>query len=102
MYLIHAQFAADSGAVFPEGAEDIARRCARPADRLEHVVLHPDAVGGAVLGLFLLSASLAEAEQTARDLSVRALETSPELLGFRLLSCRAAVPAAYYDRLLRE
>lgn len=102
MYLIHAQLVSESGDLVPADTAELVMRYARPADLLEHVELHPDAAPGPVLGLFLLSASLGEAESAAATLCSRALEGCRELWGFRLLSCRAVLPAAYYERLLTK
>jgi len=111
MYLLHATLAGQGGRAVPRDTAALVAGSARPEDRLEHVALHLDDPRGgprsgpggdrrAVLGLFLIADSLAEAERTATELCLRALEECSELRGLRLLSCGAAMPPAYYDGLL--
>jgi hypothetical protein len=115
MYLLHATLAGQGGRAVPHDTAALVAGSARPEDRLEHVALHlGDPLGGprsepgsepggdrrAVLGLFLIADSLADAERTATELCLRALEECSELRGLRLLSCGAAMPPAYYDGLL--
>lgn len=103
MYLLHAQLAVEGDRALPADAVVQVVGCARPEDRIEHVALHPDGGrSGPVLGLFVLAGSLAEAERAARSLCLRALEDCPELHGFRLVSCSAVMPPAYYDALLER
>jgi hypothetical protein len=92
VYLIHARLVAESGDVPPESAAEAVMQCALPEERVEHVTAHPLAASGPTLGLFLLSASLAEAERSAHAVCTRALETARELRGFRLVTCQVAVP----------
>ena len=101
MYLIHAQLVSESNEELPADTPEVILRCARSADRLEHVVLHPGAAPapGPVLGLFLLGTTLEAAEDAAALLCRRALR-SRELRGFRLLTCNAVLPVAYYEQLL--
>lgn len=98
MFLIHARLTADGQAALPDEVADIVRQCARPEDRLEHVSPHPEALPGPVLGLYLLSSTLEEAELAAVSVCMRALETSQRLRGFRLLACDPApVPLLAQD-----
>ncbi|MFE4960503.1 hypothetical protein ACFRCW_42865 [Streptomyces sp. NPDC056653] len=92
MFLIHVRLAADNQAPLPDEVADIVRQCARVEDRLEHVSPHPEASQGPVLGLYLLSRTVEEAELTAVSVCTRALQTSQRLRHFRLLACNAAPP----------
>ncbi|MDN3294959.1 hypothetical protein QWM81_13030 [Streptomyces ficellus] len=102
MYLIHAQLAAVSSETLPENAADAVMQCALPEESVEHVAAHPWAASGPVLGLFLLSASLAEAERSAHAVCTRALKTAGEFQGFRLITCQAALPPLPYELLLGD
>ncbi|WP_159394079.1 hypothetical protein [Streptomyces sp. NRRL S-495] len=101
MYLVHAALRHPAPeAVLPPDTRDLLSALVRPEDRIEHLVLHRDAVPDPVLGLFLLTDSLAEAERRAAAFCRTALESFPELLGWR--ADRVAVPLVtpFYDRLL--
>ncbi len=100
MYLVHAQLASNNEAALPPDTVPLVTGCARPEDRLEHVAVHQEDPPGPVLGLFLLAESLEQAEGAAFRVCLRALRTCRGLTGFRLLSCGAAWPAAYYEGLL--
>ncbi|EST38946.1 hypothetical protein N566_04735 [Streptomycetaceae bacterium MP113-05] len=63
-----------------------------PDDKLEHVVVHPQSAGHCVVGVFLTSATLGEAERTAVGLCCRTLLTAPELHGWREAGASVALP----------
>ncbi|MFJ8433526.1 hypothetical protein ACIQ9P_19715 [Kitasatospora sp. NPDC094019] len=101
MYLVHAVLRHSAPeAALPPDARDLLSALVRPRDRIEHLVLHRDAAPDPVLGLFLLTDSLAEAENRATVFCRTALGSLPELLGW--WADRVAVPlvAPFYDRLL--
>lgn len=100
MYLIHARLRPPPNGELPADAAARVAARARPGDGLEHVVAHPAAEGGPVIGLFLTAPSLAAAEIAAAALCHRALAADEGLDGFTLGSCAAAFVAPFYERLL--
>jgi hypothetical protein len=89
VYLVHARFATADRRSLPADAAALVASCAVPDERVEHVVLHQHDDGRPVLGMFLLAASLAEAERAAAAVCRRALTQRPELAGTVLLGCEA-------------
>ncbi|MFD7988403.1 hypothetical protein ACFV4M_34225 [Kitasatospora indigofera] len=100
MYLVHARLRAPAGAELHASAGSLLRAFAVPADGLEHVAVHPRAEPDPVLGLYLLSPSLEEAEACAARLCRRAFDTLPRLAGWQLLSARAPMVTPFYEHLL--
>ena len=98
VYIIHAQFS-------PRDRESVRAMAqaltpaVRPPRGLQHVSVHERAQDAPVIGLFLLEASLAQAEATAAELLAQ-LCGRPEfaLVGPPLL--RVALPARLHDRML--
>lgn len=100
----------------PPRAVELFHCCARTADGLEHVTVHPggapgphpgsaadpEAATGPAIGLFMTASGLALAELAALAVCRRALATHPELAPFTVLSCGAALVPAYFDGLLAE
>ena len=102
MYLVHARLESDEHAELPADTVSLVRRCARPDEHLQHVVVHSNGATGPVLGLFLLAPTLKDAEQVAAALCQRALAENAELRPFRLTSCGVVVPWSYYERMLQS
>ncbi|MDF2257719.1 hypothetical protein [Streptantibioticus ferralitis] len=102
MYLVHARLESDEHTELPADTSGLVTQSARPGERLQHAVMHTSRVTGSVLGLFLLAATLEEAERTAATLCQRVLDENPELRRFRLASCGVAMPSSYYERMLRS
>lgn len=90
MYLVHVQLRPPAGRRLPDHVAGLVAGCIAPDEAVEHVTFHPEAVGGPVVGLFLLSTRLDEAEQTASAVCERAIATCPELRGCLIL--RSEVP----------
>ncbi|MEV4758792.1 hypothetical protein AB0J86_27360 [Micromonospora sp. NPDC049559] len=102
MYLIHALLSGDGHAALPPDTAALVMQSAQPEDGLQHVVVHADASPGPVLGLLLLAPSLESSELAAQTIIRRALQTHDSLRGYTLVSCGAAMPAPYYNRLLEH
>jgi hypothetical protein len=96
MYLVHARMRAPTGVRLPPETNDFVTCQARRADRLEHVSVH-ESGGEWVLGLFFATETLAEAEENASLLCVRALEAAGPLRGWVLLDSGAALIDAPWD-----
>ncbi|MET7441920.1 hypothetical protein ACFYQQ_17405 [Streptomyces sp. NPDC005496] len=90
MYLVHAQLELSDAAQLPPGIRASVRRAIDPADRVEHVAVHPRPPRGLILGLYLLAGALEEAEERAVLVCERLLRAMPELAGARLTG--AGVP----------
>ncbi|WP_438484871.1 hypothetical protein [Streptomyces sp. S186] len=102
MYLVQARLRGAADAMLPP---DVAARITRHAEAgtgLEHVTVHPEDKGEAVLGLFLVAASAEAAESAAWEICVRTLAGTPELDAFCLKSCRVSVPVVCLEWLLRD
>lgn len=91
MYLVHARFCPHAGAAWPADAAELVRAHGTGAAGLEHVVVHPDAPGGPVVGLFLVAPGLSAAESEAAAVIRRALDRCPTLAGFTLVSCQVVL-----------
>ncbi len=63
--------------------------CAADGDRIEHVTLHPAARPDPVVGLYLSTRGLFEAERQAAWLLERTLRRHRELLGWDLVRAEA-------------
>ncbi|MFG2235828.1 hypothetical protein ACGFNX_38520 [Streptomyces sp. NPDC048723] len=101
MYLIHASLKALGGAaVLPSGTRALVLGQARPEERVEHVSVHAHALPHPVLGLYLLSDRLLEAEAAARTVCLRALRSCPELGGWTLLAAQAPLAAPVFEQML--
>ncbi|MGW7264234.1 hypothetical protein [Streptomyces sp. NPDC054842] len=90
MYLVHAHLELPGADELPPGIRVSVRRAIVPADRVEHVAVHPRPPRGLTLGLYLLSGALEEAEERALRVCERLLCAMPELAGARLTG--AGVP----------
>ena len=90
MYLVHVHLWPPPGGVLSADVATLLMQNAHSSERVEHAVSHGQAEGSAVVGLYLLAATAAEAEHTAARLCARALATVPELRGCTVESC--AVP----------
>ncbi|MEV0381744.1 hypothetical protein [Nonomuraea sp. NPDC050643] len=102
MYLVHAELRPKDGGIPPEHTGQLIFGCRRPADGIEHVVLHADGSDGGLVGLFVLAPSVEEAEHTAAAVCRRALDSSPELAGFLLGRCGVRIVPEYYDQRFRD
>ena len=97
MYLIHVSLG-PSDARFPPKLGRILAGFAAPADGVEHVSDHSDHLEGPVVGLYLTSPSLAEAEAAAERVCRRALAGHPALSGVTLLNRGAALcPGIWWE-----
>ncbi|MFF5503216.1 hypothetical protein [Streptomyces roseolus] len=96
MYLVHAHLrpSAQVGDLPPD-VRALVYECARPEDGVEHVSVHDDPSSAPVLGLFLVTDSLARAEATATAVCTRLLESHPAFSGWTLL--RAEAPLIVVD-----
>ncbi|MEU5386642.1 hypothetical protein ACFVT9_15695 [Kitasatospora cineracea] len=98
MYLVHARLRMPAGGGVPPGLAEMIHAHAREADALEHVSVHGEESGEVTVGVFSLAAGLAEAEERAADLLVRAVDLEPQLAGSAVLSVGAAlVPGPWWD-----
>ncbi|MEU9036370.1 hypothetical protein AB0D45_15905 [Streptomyces sp. NPDC048352] len=98
MYLIHASLKALGGAAaLPPDTRALVSGQALPEERLEHVSVHAHALPHPVLGLYLRSDRLPEAEAAARTVCLRALLNCPELSGWTLLECQAPLIALAFE-----
>ncbi|MEV5507225.1 hypothetical protein [Streptomyces orinoci] len=88
MYLVHISLCGPMGVKLPNGVRELVMAHARPEEGVEHVVAHPHAEPHPVLGLFLRADRLRTAELRAAGVCRRAIERSPELAGWELLSAQ--------------
>ncbi|MEV6208683.1 hypothetical protein [Kitasatospora sp. NPDC051914] len=101
MYLIHAALRAPAPmAQLPSECADFVRGLADSEGPVEHVSAHPQAQPDPVLGVYLLAASLGEAERRTESLCRRALQEVPALRGWTVARVGAPLVAPYYERLL--
>ncbi|MEU9234556.1 hypothetical protein [Streptomyces subrutilus] len=84
MYLVHARLRTVPPAEVPGDLRQAVRAGLRPADRVEHLAVHPQSAEDFTLGFFLLSDSLEEAERRAAHVCRRLL-TARALPDARLL-----------------
>ncbi|MFI2782845.1 hypothetical protein [Streptomyces sp. ALB3] len=73
MFLVHADFSALGPFELPRDTGELIRTSLTPADQVEHVSAHALPPGRFVLGFFLLTASLNEAEAKAEAICRRLL-----------------------------
>jgi hypothetical protein len=64
---------------------------------VEHVSVHPDAEPDPVIGVYLLTERMAEAEESARALCARAVITLAPLRGWSVLRAEATLIAPFYE-----
>jgi hypothetical protein len=104
MYLVNVRLWPDAGGVVPPRAAELVAVVSRPGDGLEHVSASATGQegdeGGVVLGLFILAASVEEAEERALGLFERAVDAVEEFGGLRWASEGAAMVDQYYERRL--
>ncbi|MEU9047758.1 MULTISPECIES: hypothetical protein [unclassified Kitasatospora] len=101
MYLVHAALQpVPPGRPLPGDARELLWAAVRPEDRVEHVVVHPDAVPDPVLGVYVLAESLASAEHRASEFCRRALVAVPEFAGWKAMKAAAPLVTPFYERLL--
>ncbi|MFE6223899.1 hypothetical protein [Streptomyces sp. NPDC057854] len=97
MYLIHASLRALGGAAtLPSDTRALVLGQVLPGERVEHVAVHADALPHPVLGLYVLSGRLQDAEATARAVCRRALLNCPQLDGWTLLRAQAPLLAPFF------
>ncbi|MET8623679.1 hypothetical protein ABZW30_07970 [Kitasatospora sp. NPDC004669] len=101
MYLVHAALRPLSpGLRLSLDARELLLAAIRPEDRVEHLVVHPDALPNPVLGVYLLADSLAEAESRTDAFCRRALTAVPRLAGWSAARVAAPLVTPFYERLL--
>ncbi|MEU6968827.1 hypothetical protein AB0A71_13995 [Kitasatospora aureofaciens] len=101
MYLVHAALQpVPPGRPLPADARELLWAAVRPEDRVEHVVVHPEAFPDPVLGVYLLADSLAAAESRTAGFCRRALATVPEFAGWTATKVAAPLVTPFYERLL--
>ncbi|MFF1447818.1 hypothetical protein ACFVYF_06645 [Streptomyces sp. NPDC058274] len=91
MYLIHVRLRAPGDKTPSPGLAETIALYAEEAAGLEHVSVHLDAAGDVTLGLFLVAARLAEAEESAARLVDRAVSDHPDLRGYRIVTAEAVL-----------
>jgi hypothetical protein len=96
MFLIHARLGVPAGAPLPPGTASLFSSCARPGEGLEHLAVHEDAGGGAVVALFLLADDLRTAEATAAAICRRTLRER-QLAHLTLLDCVSPLVGGYWE-----
>jgi hypothetical protein len=98
MYLIHAYLRMGEGTALAADTAALITGFAETGDRLEHVVVHPYAQPGPVLGLFLRAANVEAAEKAAAALCRRAFAAPGAFpRGTTLLGCATAIPVTAKD-----
>ncbi|MGW2378220.1 hypothetical protein [Kitasatospora sp. NPDC001683] len=101
MYLVHAALRPVSpGRPLPLDARELLLAAVRPEDRVEHLVVHPDAVPDPVLGVYLVAGSLTEAESRTAAFCRRVLAAVPQLAGWKAAGVAAPLVVPFYERLL--
>ncbi|MFI9722422.1 hypothetical protein ACIHFE_22640 [Streptomyces sp. NPDC052396] len=88
MYLVHVGLCGPQVMKLPDNARELVLAHACPEDGVEHVVAHPHAEPHPVLGLYLRADRLSTAESRAARVCRRAIERSPELADWELLSAQ--------------
>ncbi|MCX4784187.1 hypothetical protein [Streptomyces sp. NBC_01264] len=102
MYLVHAELCCGAGAALPVHADRLIADAADADEGLEHVVVHEDEAAGLLVGLFILAATVEDAERLATLLVTRAVESVPELAGFTVGRCGVRMVPGYYSRQVTE
>ncbi|CAM5560736.1 hypothetical protein [Streptomyces atroolivaceus] len=74
MFLVHAHFAALGPFELPSATGELIRTSLSPTDQVEHVSVHSLPPDSFVLGFFLLTGSLNEAERRAETICRRLLD----------------------------
>ncbi|MFI0719526.1 hypothetical protein [Streptomyces sp. NPDC021224] len=100
MHLVHVELHRTGHALLPPGVAGLVLRLCGPDEPIEHVAVHPDAVTGPVLGLFVLAPSVAAAERLAATACRRALAALPEPTGFTVGRCGVRLVPQFYDQQL--
>ncbi|MFJ9446688.1 hypothetical protein ACIRRH_33240 [Kitasatospora sp. NPDC101235] len=103
MYLVHTVLRPDApGRVLPVDTRGLLLAAVLPEDRVEHLVVHPDALPHPVLGVYLVTGSLAEAEHRAAAFCRRALAVAPAFAGWSEAGTAAPLVAPFYEHLLSD
>lgn len=98
MYLVHAHLGPGDAALLPPDAARVFASSAHPAEQVEHVVVHRDHASGPVIGLFMATPNLAEAERNALEVCRRAVSEHTALRGVSIVSCGAVLVPAPWDQ----
>ncbi|MGW7459938.1 hypothetical protein [Streptomyces sp. NPDC054797] len=102
MHLIHASLKALGGAAaLPSDTRALDLGQALPQERVEHVSVHAHPLPHPVLGLYLLSDRLLEAEATARTLCLRTLPDCQELSGRNLREAQTPLAGPVFEPMLQ-
>ncbi|WP_224284807.1 hypothetical protein [Streptomyces sp. LS1784] len=103
MYLVHTVLRPDAPSrALPVDARGILLAAVLPGDRVEHLVVHPDALPDPVLGVYLVADSLAEAEGRAAAFCRRALAAVPAFAGWSAAGTAAPLVAPFYEHMLSD
>ncbi|MER7846194.1 hypothetical protein ABTZ03_19830 [Kitasatospora sp. NPDC096077] len=100
MYLVHAALRPLSpGLHLPPDVRGLLWDAVRPTDRIEHLVVHRAAQPHPLLGVFVLTDSLLDAEERVAAFCRRAA-AEPVLAGWSPARAAAPLVVPYYERLL--
>lgn len=97
MYLVHAALRPGQGSRLPPDLAAHIRSLARPHEAVEHVSVHPDAKPDPVIGIYLLTERMAEAEENARALCGRAVAALAALQGWSVLRVEVPLITPFYE-----
>ncbi|MGC5342516.1 hypothetical protein ACPXCE_07685 [Streptomyces sp. DT24] len=92
MFLVHACFGTPKSYNAPAELLELVQHALVPSDQVEHVSVHPRPPRYFVLGFYLLSDSLAQAEERTEAICRRLLD-DPRLPPATLLSAQAPLVA---------
>lgn len=89
MHLVHLTLISRTRRTHHEDFREMIESVSEDGDGLEHVSVHRRADADPILGLFLRSQQLRDAEHTAEQLWGRATRTYAELAEYQLFKCQA-------------
>ncbi|MFP1628962.1 hypothetical protein ACLB9X_28170 [Streptomyces sp. 5K101] len=98
MHLVHVRVLVPDQCPASQELRDLFRARAVPAERVDHISVHPGENGLVTVGFFVTADALRTAEAVA--LAVAERTVADALRGARVIGCSGALVAEFYDRLV--